>query len=239
MKNGLIRENDEHWQDNILGLTLRKRIESAIHERARREEYQWLLEHPRAKHMMHETVLQAVLDPKTRKILDAAINKPNDLILDNFGKWLAALIKTPVNNANAFTMVDTGGATRTFYAYGTSSGSYWYFNYSGAYTGTYLQVGKGQTAAQRSNTNIQTAMGTAPESTVFGTGNGSYAAGNISFSSAITAGGADTIYETGFFGYWYDTVATLRTIMLFHDLLQSGVAFTAGKSLVTSYAIAI
>lgn len=239
MQNSIIRENDEHWQDNIIGLRLNKRIESAIHERARREEHQWLLEHPRAKRTMHETVLLAVLNPKTHKILDAAINKPNDLILDNFGLWFAGLIRNPVVGASGTTCKDIANANKVVLCFGQQAGSAYNFNLSAYATGSYVQVGKGQTPPLRSNYNIETAFGTAPESGVFGSGAGSYAAGTISFSASVTAGGSDTAYETGFFGRWIDQTQALVTIMLFHDLLASGVPFTPGKLLVTSYAMAI
>jgi hypothetical protein len=239
MENSIFRENDEHWQDNILGLRLSKRVERAIHERARREEYQWLLEHPRAKRMMHETVLLAVLDPKTHKILEAAINKPNDLILDNFGNWFAALIRNPVTGAPQITLKDVANANKIICPFGASASSAYPFNYSFVATGAYLQVGKGQTTPQRFNYNIETAFGTSPENAVFGAGAGSYSTGVISFSSSVTAGGSDTAYETGFFGRWCDYGQNLCTIMLFHDLLASGVPFVPGKSLVTSYAMLI
>ena len=234
----LIRETDEHWLDNLIGLSLNKKIQYAIHRQAQKETLEYLIElaiKGKLKHPnLHETVFQACSNNKG-KILDIAINMPNDLILDNFGNFYAAIVRTPVSATATFTLNDIAPSAQTVAVYQQYTASI--LNYTGG--GTQLQVGKGTTTPLRTNTSIETAMGTAPESTRFGTGAGSYANGYISFAAAITAGGADTVNETGYFNYGFNTAGAFKTFMMFHDKLGAGVSFVAGNTLTTSYSIAI
>lgn len=187
-----------------------------------------------------ECVMCAATDER-RKILDIGFNTPEDLILDNFGLFLAGNVRNPVATYSGGVFKDIANVSKTINVFGQAAGSAYNYGYSALACGTLLQLGSGTTAAARSNYAIQTALGTAPENTTFGTGYGSYAAGTgyVNFASSITAGGSGTVNETGFFGRWVDQTQSLVTIMLFHDILGSGVAFIAGNSLIVSYSIAI
>ena len=59
MYKNTIVENDEHWRDNLLGLTMDKRVEDAIHQRARRESASFMLKQLRkdldVRMNMHES----------------------------------------------------------------------------------------------------------------------------------------------------------------------------------------
>lgn len=241
--------NDEHWRDNLIGLTLNKRIEKAIISRHSLESQLERLELQRGLLQrkirggrvelfpnIFEGVMCAVTDKK-RKILDIGFNTPEDLILDNFGKWLAAFVTPPAQAAISVILTDVANSSQTFKTISASSG---YFNtYDIVQIGTRLQVGSGSTAAARANYAIQTAFGTSPESGRFATGVGSYAAGYVSLSGAISAGGSGTVNETGFFGVWANTANAQKEIMLFHDILGAGVGFVAGNSIIVSYSIAL
>ena len=100
-------------------------------------------------------------------------------------------------------------------------------------------MGSGSATPARDDYAIQTAFGTAPESTQFNTGFASYGAGYVSFNGAIIAGGSGTIAETGFLCKWnYRNGSTSQGIfMLFHDVLVSTVGFTVGKLITVSCSI--
>lgn len=234
-----IRRNDEHWQDNLLGLTFNKRLEKAI---AKRHAAQVKEE---SRRMVSESAFVTCLQPKTNKILDIGFNRPNDLILDNFGTFIAALIRQPSTGSSpSFSLTDVTNSAQTFMIYSNApaTNTTLAFGYDNAgSTGTQIQLGSGTTAAARTNYAIQTAFGTAPENARFATGAGSYGGGADSFSGAISAGGAGTVNEMGFFAVWATTTAAagIKTVMLFHDILSSGVAFVAGNTLNASYSITL
>lgn len=173
------------------------------------------------------------------KVKAQGSSKPNNLILDNFGTWLAAFIQAITEATRTITLTDDGGTSRTVYIYGETA---YLFNYpDGAVDiGTQLRVGSGSTAPARDDYAIETAFATSPESTYFDTGTGSYAAGAISLSGSITAGGSGTIREVGLFGYWTAVAAGTRyRFMLFHDALSPAVSFSAGDIIGVSYSITL
>lgn len=233
----VIRENDEHWKDNLIGHKLDKRIEQAIHKRAQQETMEYLMGNYGRRDViprLHETVFVATQNKG--KIQDISLNEPNDIILDNFGYVVAGLIRQPTSTVNTVPLTDTGGNARTPNLYITSAaGSV--TNCNSALAGTRMQLGSGTSTPARTDYAIQTPLATAPENTFFNTGAGSYAAGVVSFSGSVTAGGSGTVNEAIFTGRWTYTGTTLADFALFHDKLAAGVSFTAGKTLTASYSI--
>lgn len=224
-----LEESNSLWTEQYVGAKFSKRLE----EELMAEHYERMLKETRRR--IFESVVVSVLD-KRRRIKGIGLNAPNDLILNNFGKWLAALIRTPVSSDTTTSLTTDAGAGATVYIYATAGRT---FNDTDATRslGTYLRVGGGATAPARDDYAIETPFGTSPESGYFGTGSGSYAAAAISFSGAITAGGAGTVREAGFFGQWrrYSPGANL-TFMLFHDAI-SAVAFVLGNTITVAYTI--
>jgi len=165
-------------------------------------------------------------------------SKPNNLILDNFGTWLAGLINAPAQAVKTVSLKDLLGNARNLKTRNVYT-EYAFSEYSPPNdSGTLLQVGGGTTPATRADYQIETALSVAPEDDVFGTGTGSYSAGVVSAGGAITAGGTETINEVGFFGFW--TIvggAAAYAFMLFHDILVSGEAFTPGQTITVAYSI--
>jgi len=93
-----VRKNDEHWRDNLIGCTFSKRLEQAALRRhtyesaltrldIQKQRLQRLLSGKKADLLpnLHESVMCAVLEPKSKKIVDIGFNVPEDIILDNFG----------------------------------------------------------------------------------------------------------------------------------------------------------
>jgi len=162
-------------------------------------------------------------------------SKPNNLILANFGTWLAGFFRAPVVSATSVSLIDSGGDARDVYMWVTT-GANVFNSDTGDKIGSLIQVGGGSTPATRTDEDIETPLGSAPEDDVFDTGSGSYAAGAISVSGAISAGGTGTIAEVGLFGAWTYEV-TLANFMLFHDILTSGEAYTPGQTITVAYTI--
>jgi len=163
-------------------------------------------------------------------------SKRNNLILDNFGIILAGLIRAPVNaNTLSANYKDSAGGSDKCNIYRTGSSGAEFNEGDGA--GFNLQVGAGATAATRADYVIETAFGTAPEDDVFPTGNGSYAAGAVSLSGAISAGGNGTIAECGMYMLLQDDTAVLENVMFFHDILASTEAFVAAQTITVAYTI--
>lgn len=253
----LIRRNDEHWKDNLIGLSFNKQLEAAIMQRHNTE---LAIERLETRHsdykktglFVNQNISDAAFVAATTpegEITDIGFNCPNDLILNNFGVWLAGVVFPPTvlgntTGYNTCALIDTSNTSRTVAIYRQTS-SLIYNTFSGTYSttagvniGSYIQLGSGSTAAARADYAIETALGTAPESGLFGTNAGSYAAGAISFSGAVSAGGAGTVNEMGWFCKWYYG-ADMGTFMLFHDILGAGVAYVAGQTLNASYAITL
>jgi hypothetical protein len=183
---------------------------------------------------MHETVALSILNSKG-KIESVGINKPDDLILDNFGYWLAGIYRKPVLLAStSVSLKDTSNTSLAVYTYDSS------FPFSTGTSGTVIKVGSDDTAPARDDYNITAAFGTSPESDYIDTNTGSYAATHATFSGSVTAGGAGTTKETGVYGLWRSTGAgILYYFMLFHDILDTPQAFTAGQIINVSYSIDI
>ncbi len=222
-----------------------KRVEDAIHQRARRESASFMLKQLRkdldVRMSMHETVLVAALNKK-RKILDIGFNDPRDLILNNFGNWIAGIFRAPSTGNMDVTLTSVTPTARSVPIYKAQFSSLYAFNayaqnqFAGA-LGMQMQVGSGVTPAARANTKIETAFGTAPESGRFGASNAGYGGGTMSISGSTGAGGAGTVNETGLFAVWNYGYGLSDTFMLFHDILGVGVAFVAGNTLLVSYSI--
>ena len=178
----------------------------------------------------------AVTAPKTHKILDIGFNCADDLILDNFGFFLAGLIRTPINAQTTFVLLDVTNTNQTVGVGGTYP-----FCHTNSIYGTWLRVGSGTTPAAPGNYEIETAFGTAPENARFGTSPGGYGAGSnaLSFSGAVSAGGSGTVNEQGFYMQGFNTSQQNKIFMFFHDILPSGVAFVAGQTINSSYGVTL
>jgi len=172
-------------------------------------------------------------------------SKWNNLILDNFGSFLAGLI-SHVGKLSSFTVdvVGDDGLTKTIMVITPepdTSGSYYFGNVGWEDLGGHMRIGSGTTAPARGDYKIETPFTVAPESDYFDAGTASYSAGTITISGSITAGGSGTINETGFFLKMQDKddYAVRHMIMLFHDAVSPGVSFSAGDSITVEYSVSL
>lgn len=190
------------------------------------------------KEKKRSIVIQAFVEVKDKngRVVARGKSRKGNLILNNFGLWLAGFIRAVVNFTKRVTLVDSGGSSQSVQIY---HGDADHFCRTGYALGTVVQVGAGSTAPARDDYTIETPFGTSPEDSPFDTGTGSYVGGVISFSGAITAGGSGTVSEIGFFGKWWTVAGGVKNIMLFHDLITPTVAFTAGQTITVSYSISL
>lgn len=245
MRNELWKEGQSYakiynYLHDYVGASKRQSLMNDLCDFLYFEKAEWAL--VRRRKFSPEVCLVIVSEPITGEILDLGGSLPSDLFVDNFGTWLAALIRSPVNASTAFTMTNTAAASKTMNALHQGS-NLSCFNYSSSATptvGTQIQIGSSTTAPARADLNIGTAFGTAPESALFSTGTGSYNAGTITISGSITSGGTGTINEALFAGKWVDSTlvatTTATTFCLIHDA-TTATAFTAGKSITVQFSI--
>ena len=184
-----------------------------------------------------------LISDKLGIIKKIGVSKPNNLILDNFGTWFAGLFHQSTSTWFSVNLKEniTGSTDAVGMIDGGSVGTYSFCHAVGAHlNGTRIQVGSGTTAPARADYKIETAFGTAPESAVFETGAGSYAAGSMSVAGSITAGGAGTVNETVLFGHWFNEEHNnALDYALFHDAISPGVPFIAAQDITDTYTITL
>ena len=229
----------DSWKRQVIGSTFDKRLKQALYESQQRVYREQL---SRFEHIgIHETAIVAALD-RRRRVKDIGLNVPSDLILDNFGTWLAGFIRQPVKDDSSVYLHNLSDASKRVLVYSDLNLSDRCFSYPGSYAlGTNLQLGESDNAPGRGDYAITDAFATSPESGRFGTGPGSYTDGTgvISFNGAITAGGSGTIKEAGFFVYWQDYDKASLEALMFHDLISPTVAFVASDILTCAYTITL
>jgi len=167
------------------------------------------------------------IDGRIARIL---VEKKSDLILDNFGVWLAGIIRAipPAQAITSVTLYDTGNTARTVNLYGSPTiGTY------GGLTGTEVGVGSSSQAAARTDRNLVSQLGSRSNTS---SGVWTSATGLITFSGSVLLSAGGTVREAGFFASWRDSGDTVRVFMLFRDVI-SDVVISAGKYAFVQYTI--
>lgn len=165
-------------------------------------------------------------DKKTGEIV-------SDLILDQFGVWLAGLCKGSSANFG-ITIQDQFNASRSLNTYGGIT-----FNNDGIANKIELLIGSGITVPARTDFNVETAFGTAPESLAILSSNPVWnsSLGNFKNAGAITAGGSGTINESVLRSIWDDTTSVTRGFSLYRDIISPGQSFIAGQTIALEYTV--
>jgi len=159
----------------------------------------------------------------------------SNLILNQFGEWLAAIFKSTSTGNRSTTLTSEVGASEFVQEYGGTL-----FNNGGAGFGSTLQVGSGTTPPARSDFFVETAFGIAPENFRFApASNAVYnsSLGNFKVSASINAGGAGTINESILMMQWDNTASALKTFSLFRDIISPGQAFIAAQTIALEYTV--
>jgi hypothetical protein len=170
-------------------------------------------------------------------IKSVGVSKPNDLILNNFGNFWAALFTALNNSAIPFTMRDITDSEFTYRTYRETSTNPRTYNEGGANLGSQIGIGSGTTEPVRSNTDIETYFGSSPESTRQNTSTGGWNTdnGHVTYVYAITAGGSGTIRETATFGVWKEINGNVKTNMLTREVLDTFQDFSATDPISVKY----
>lgn len=158
----------------------------------------------------------------------------DDLILDNFGKLLAGLIRSPVTGASSITMTNESNLVKTINVWNTVAPA---FNVVGNNIGTYTKMGSGATAPARTDYKIETNLLTAPESGYQNTGNGGWnsALGKMTTANTIISGGSGTVKESGLVGIYADNASVVTGFLLAHDAITPNVDFVIAQNLTCQY----
>jgi len=159
----------------------------------------------------------------------------SNLILDQFGIWLAGIFKGGLLS-NTVVIKDETNTDRTLRIYSTGNT----FQNKDSLRALF-RVGSGTTAPIRTNLALETPFVTLPESSsiessipIFNSG-----LGNFKQVGSITAGGAGTINETILLVIWRDVVPADRVITLFRDIISPAQPFIVGQSIALEYTVQI
>jgi len=161
----------------------------------------------------------------------------SDLILDNFGVLFAGVMSRFRAVDKIVSLTDKTGAPITLKAIGSATT----FPQTGfGSIGNSFQVGSGSTPPARTDTDIETAFGTAPESgnmfpasdPVFNSG-----LGNFKMIASIVAGGSGTINESIWIGQFLNTSNAVNEYVFFRDVISPAVGFIVGQSIALEYTV--
>jgi len=160
----------------------------------------------------------------------------SNLILDQFGLFLAGVFKFFSPSFLAITLKDAGATSNNIRIYNTGG----LFNNMVSDSGVNLLIGSGNTAPTRQDFEIETFFGTAPESTPFSAVSNpvfNSGLGNFKVAGIITAGGSGTINESVLSGLWQNNVSSIKRYVLFRDIISPAVSFIAGQSIALEYTV--
>jgi len=161
----------------------------------------------------------------------------SNLILNNFGLWLAKIFSTLTTSNQSFTGVNTSGVNSPIHSRALTSNV---FNItSGGAVGVRLIVGSGSTPPARTDFFVQTKFITAPENALFASGFPVYNSGLGNFKNlgSILAGGSGTINESALIDRMRTQASGIADLSLFRDIISPAVPFIAGQSIALEYTI--
>jgi len=161
----------------------------------------------------------------------------SNLILDQFGVLFAGVLSKFQVADKIIQLKSTTGGLINLKAIGSGT-TFPQLGFGGI--GNRFQVGAGVTAPARTDFNIETAFGTAPESglmapatdPVFNSG-----LGNFKMNASITAGGAGTINESVWIGTFLNTANATNNYAFFRDIITPAQVFIASETIALEYTV--
>jgi len=155
----------------------------------------------------------------------------SNLILDPLGRVLALLFRGNPAPSVSVGITDEDNIGRAVRAY--TGQNYTQQNAKGCLH----KVGSGSTAPTRTDIDVETDFGTAPESANVDSSDPVFdsASGTLKSVSSMSAGGSGTINESVMKNGWNDTTANLRLFSMFRDIISPAVSFLASESIVLEY----
>jgi len=195
-----------------------------------------------------------VTDTKTKEILGIGGSsileniktgkKIADITTDNWGRWFASLMAPVDNLSHSFSNDQITGATESLRVYLPAAAPSTSFNFTSfagpTGKGSQIQVGSGSSAPARTDVNIETAFGSAPESGRISSVQAVFdqPSGTLSTVNPIIAGGAGTVSEAAFYFLWHRFLGSaLLSYLYFHDSISPGVAFVGAQTITLTYTV--
>ncbi len=169
------------------------------------------------------------LKENSDEIENIGMSKVDDLLLDNWGKFLGAIL----TNQQQTTMIDAGGVARTYWIYSINQDLFNYVN-NGA-VGTEIFIGEGTTPATRGDFSMEVSK----QGMICGDGAWQSGLGKITAPANVISNFNGNISEVGLFGRWFTRIPiiTVASSMLSHDILASSVPVSIGQSVNVDYEV--
>jgi len=219
---------------DFIGKTKTEKLVNDFHKYLLEEKIKTLGFNPR----ISESCLIIVSENKEIKSLGGS--KPSDLLVNNFGNWLAGMHRARGGGTSTFTIKDTGSVDRILNFYEPTDQQFTAGGNSNVVSvGNEIQVGQGTTTPLRADIDIETAFsnGGAEDSPV-NTGIGSYVPSSTQVRVPTTiapTAGAGSISETVLIAKWYQTTNIQRKLILAHDAISPTVSFISAQSIFVEY----
>ena len=175
----------------------------------------------------HSKMFALVTTTKDSEIMDIGMSKVDDILNDNWGNFLQALLSGDTGEKNIY--INTTGVTNSFKVWGTSTSRLFNVTQLGA-VGTRIATGTGGTTATRQDINIESSVNNV------GTGIGGWNSGlgKVDIPMVVTATTNYSIIETALFSVWSIFTSTPKTFLLSRDNI-SPVAVIIGQTINVDY----
>jgi hypothetical protein len=219
---------------DFIGQTKTDKLVNDFHNYLLEEKIKKLGFNPR----ISESCLIIVQENKEIKSLGGS--KPNDLLVDNFGEWLAGMHRALGGGISTFSIIDTSSVAQVLNWYEASDQQFTAGGNSNTVpVGTEIQIGRGTTPPIRQDVNIETAFSNGGvEDSAISTGTGSYVPSQAQVRVPATIApttGSGSISETVLFAKWYRTTNTQIKLLLAHDAISPVASFISAQSVFVEY----
>jgi len=175
----------------------------------------------------HSKLFALVSSVKDGEIKSLGMSKVDDLLTDNWGNFLGALL-----NGNRFApMNDVGGSPRTPSIYSISDSL---FNQTGnGAVGTSISVGNGSTPPTRADINIESSL----QGIGCGDGGWNSGLGKIDIPASAVSSFTNSISEVCLFATWFQNTPAIGrfTFLLARDIISPVVAVNSGEVINVDY----
>ncbi len=157
----------------------------------------------------------------------------SNLIMNNFGVWLAKVFKGGTLAGTATPIVDNTNVARAWNIYRSVS-----FHYNDFVAQrVLLRIGSGTTVPTRTDFDVEIPFVTSPESLFFESTIPVYDLINFSFKNAgsVTTNGSGTVNEAVLALVARDTTNLSRTFLFYRDIISPAVPFIIGQTVALEY----
>lgn len=176
----------------------------------------------------HSKCLSVVTVLENNQVMNIGMSKVDDLLNDNWGKFLASFI---AQNSSSVTLQDITNTSQTTQIYGFSNDKF--NNVASGNIGSIISVGSGITPATRTDTDIETLL----QTLVSNNGGWNSSLGKIQAPAASVSTFTGTIVETVLISRWARSVGSTSDFLLSRDNISPGVPVSIGETINVDYNI--